>query len=264
MVVKTPLRAGMMRFIVDSNEIVVETENGQRRYPLGSPEAFALLSEAWMRSSWANRHSYTFSWLGRPVVQLPSDLFRLQELVVRERPDVIVETGVAHGGGVIFLAGLCRLLGHRRVVGVDIEIRPHNRQAIETHELAGLVTLIEGDSVAPETVARVCAAIGAADTVLVILDSDHSRAHVRAELDAYATFIRPGGSIVVADGNMASLVGLPGALDDWCWNNPDVAIAEFLSEHADFERVRPPVAFNERGIADGGSYWPGGYLRHIS
>lgn len=253
----------MMRIVVDNNEIVVETAEGRQRYGIGSPEAFAILSEAWMRSSWANRHSYTFTWLGRPVIQLPSDLFRLQELVCQQRPDVIVETGVAHGGNLVYLAGLCRLLGHGRVIGVDIEIRPHNRAAIEGHALADLISLIEGNSVAPDVMEDVRASIGDSANVLVILDSNHGRDHVLAELQAYAALIQPGGHIVVADGNLASLVGLPGAKDDWSWNNPDAAIAAFLASRTDFERISPPVAFNGRGVAEGGSYWPGGYLRRM-
>jgi cephalosporin hydroxylase len=251
----------MMRIVLDNSEIVIETADGQERHALASPEAFALLSEAWMRSSWANRHSYTFTWLGRPVIQLPSDLFRLQELIFQTRPDVIVETGIAHGGNLVFLAGLCRLLGHGRVIGVDIEIRPHNREALEAHALADLITLIEGNSVAPEIVAGVSNAIGASASVLAMLDSNHSKAHVRAELEAYSPLIQAGGYMIVADGNMARLVGLPGAGEEWSWNNPETAIAEFLGAHTEFERVSPPVVFNERGIPETASYWPGGYLR---
>ncbi|MBR0774594.1 class I SAM-dependent methyltransferase [Bradyrhizobium diazoefficiens] len=252
----------MMRIIIDDNEITVEAA-GTERHDIASPEAFAILSEAWMRSSWANRHSYTFSWLGRPVIQLPSDLLRLQELVWQQRPDVIIETGVAHGGSLVFLAGLCRLIGHGRVVGVDIDIRPHNRKAIEAHALADLITLIEGDSAAPGTVDRVRTSIGGPANVLVILDSNHGKSHVRAELEAYAPMVRPGGHVVVADGNMAGLVGLPGARDDWSWNNPAAALTEFLAANSEFERASPPVAFNEGGVAEGPTYWPGGYIRRV-
>lgn len=251
----------MTRIILDNTDIVVETADGRQRHALGSPEAFALLSAAWMRSSWAVRHSYTFTWLGRPVIQLPSDLFRLQELICQIRPDVVVETGVAHGGSLVFLASLCRLLGHGRVIGVDIEIRPHNREALQAHALADLITLIEGNSVAPEIVAGVRGSIGESANVLVILDSNHGKAHVRAELEAYASLIQAGGYIIVADGNMASLVGLPGGREEWSWNNPETAIADFLASHTEFERVSPPVVFNERGIPEAPSYWPGGYLR---
>jgi cephalosporin hydroxylase len=261
--VAAALRGGgsMIRIDFEAGEIGIAGPEGEQRHALASPEAFAILSEAWIRSGWANRYSYTFSWLGRPVIQLPEDLVRLQELIYQFKPDVIVETGIAHGGGLIFQAGLCRLIGRGRVIGVDLEIRPHNRAAIEAHELASLITLIEGDSAVPETIEQVRASIGDAENVLMILDSDHSRAHVLAELTGYAPLIRPGGYIVVTDGVMAGLVGMPGARADWGWNNPKAAIASFLDRHPEFERTPPPSIFNERGVPTGGSYWPDGYLR---
>lgn len=250
-----------LRIDLAAAEIAIGGPGGERSIPLASAEAFAILSEAWIRSGWANRHSYTFTWLGRPVIQLPEDLVRLQELIYLQQPDVVLETGIAHGGSLVFCAGLCRLIGKGRVIGVDVEIRPHNRAALEAHELAPLITLIEGDSAAPETIRRVRAAIGAAESVLPILDSDHRKAHVRAELDAYASLVRPGGHLVVADGVMAQLAGLPSGQAEWQWDNPGAAIAEFLAADPAFERVPPPNPFNDRGVAGGGSYWPGGYLR---
>ena len=105
-----------------------------------------------MRVGWNQKYQYTFSWMGRPVIQLPEDMMRMQEVIYRLQPDLIVETGVAHGGSLIFYASLCKAIGKGRVVGIDIEIRPHNRMAIESHPLAGLITLIEGSSIAPEVV----------------------------------------------------------------------------------------------------------------
>jgi cephalosporin hydroxylase len=150
------------------------------------------------------------------------------------------------------------------VIGVDIEIRAHNRQAIEAHDFASDITMIEGDSVGPETIERVRALIQPSESVLLMLDSNHGKAHVLAELEAYAPLIKPGGYIIVADGLMDGLVGLPGAQDDWSWNNPKAAVADFLERHSEFELASPPSLFNERGVADGGSYWPGGYLRRIA
>jgi cephalosporin hydroxylase len=253
----------MIRIDFDANEIAVDGPEGEERHALASPEAFALLSEAWLRAGWANRYSYTFSWLGRPIIQLPEDLVRLQELIYRQQPDVILETGVAHGGSAVFCAGLCRLIGRGRIIGVDVVIRPQNRAAVEAHELAPLITLVEGDAVAPDTVARVQALIGETEDVLLILDSDHGKTHVLAELEAYAPLVRPGGQIVVADGSIAGFAGLPGARADWPWNNPQSAVAEFLDRHPAFERVPPPSVFNDRGIPTGGSYWRGGYLRRV-
>jgi cephalosporin hydroxylase len=253
----------VIRIDFEAQEIEIAGPEGGRRHALASPEAFAILSEAWIRSGWANRYSYSFTWLGRPIIQLPEDLVRLQELIYRLRPDVILETGIAHGGSVIFHASLCRLTGRGRVVAIDREIRTHNRAAIESHELAPLVTLIEGDSVAPEIVGQAHSLIADGESVLLILDSNHSCAHVLAELEAYAPLIRPGGQIVVADGVMATLAGMPGTGEDWAWNNPKSAVAAFLKRHPEFEPAEPPCPFNEGGVPSGGSYWPGGYLRRV-
>jgi cephalosporin hydroxylase len=251
----------MIRLDLEAQEIALDGPAGEQRHALASPEAFAILTEAWVRSGWANRYSYTFTWLGRPIIQLPEDLIRLQELVYQVKPDLILETGIAHGGSLVYHAGLCRLVGQGRVIGIDREIRPHNRAAIETHPLASLITLVEGDSVAPEIVAQVRDLVAPGETVLLILDSDHRSGHVLAELEAYAPLVRPGGYVVVADGVMPALSGLPGAGVDWSWNNPLSAIAAFLDRHPEFERAPPPCPFNEDGVPSGGSYWPGGYLR---
>src|SRR5919197_2875293 len=111
--------------------VTVEDGDGARSYPFDSREAFRAVSDAWLRLGWDQKYVYSFTWLGRPVIQLPEDLLRVQEVIAAVQPDVIVETGVAHGGSLVFYATLCRALGGGRVVGVDIEIRPHNRQAIE-------------------------------------------------------------------------------------------------------------------------------------
>src|SRR5687768_8788412 len=129
--------------------------------------------------------------MGRPVVQLPEDLVRLQELIVRLRPDVILETGVAHGGGLAFYASMCKVLGHGRVIGVDVEIRPHNRKAIEAHPLFPSITLIEGSSVDPAIVQQVKALIEPGETVLVMLDSKNTRAPVASARRTYASRTKP-------------------------------------------------------------------------
>src|SRR5438270_277514 len=137
-----------MRLTIDdeARQLIHHADGGERVLPLDSPEAFALLSRYWVQVGWSQRYSYTFTWLGRPVIQLPEDLVRVQEVLYRVRPDVIVETGVAHGGSLVFHASLCRAMGRGRVVGVDVAIRPHNRAALEAHELAASITLVEGSS----------------------------------------------------------------------------------------------------------------------
>jgi cephalosporin hydroxylase len=180
------------------------------------------------RASWHSKYSYTFTWLGRPIIQYPEDLIRLQEVIYRIKPTVIIETGVAHGGSLLFYASLFKATGvGRLIVGVDIEIRPHNRRAIQAHELASLVALVEGNSVATETVEKVVDLIRADDRVLVILDSNHSYAHVIAELQAYSQFVSLGSYIVATDGIMRFVADCPRAKAEWVTDNPANAAEDF-------------------------------------
>src|SRR5690606_19131155 len=146
-----------------------------------------------------NKYVYGFSWMGRPIIQLPEDMIRIQEVVYRLKPDVIVETGVAHGGSLIFYASLCKAMERGRVIGIDIEIRPHNRKAIEAHELAGFITLVEGSSTDPAIVQEVKSLVAPGETAIVILDSNHSKQHVLDELEAYADLVSVGSYIVACD-----------------------------------------------------------------
>ena len=191
--------------------LTVTDERGARALALGDPEAFELLSTVWLRAGWAAKHVYSFTWLGRPIIQLPEDLVRLQEVLFRVQPDVIVETGVAHGGGVIFYASLCKLLGKGRVLAVEVGLRPHNRTAIQTHPLAPYITLIDGDSTDPRVVAEVRARVQPGDRVLVALDSSHAKAHVLAELDAYAPLVAPGSYIIAMEGSWVTSRARPAA-----------------------------------------------------
>src|SRR5438132_4505171 len=183
-----------MKLCIDTEarEVLVDTDRGQQRFPLYSREAFELLSDQWVRVGWSARYPYTFTWLGRPIIQLPEDMVRAQEVIYRVQPDVLIETGIAHGGSMIFYASLFRLIGKGRVIGVDIEIRPQNRRAIEEHPLSGSITLIEGSSIDEKTVAKVRAAAADAKSVMVFLDSNHSKAHVAAELERYAPLVSVG------------------------------------------------------------------------
>src|SRR5713226_1357945 len=139
----------------DRETLVCESKAGPQSLPLYSDAAFTILSRQWLKVGWNQKYPYTFSWMGRPVIQNPEDMIRIQEVIYRIQPDVIVETGIAHGGSLIFYASLFKAMGKGRVIGVDIEIRPHNRKAIEMHELSGLITLVDGSSTASETVAKV-------------------------------------------------------------------------------------------------------------
>jgi cephalosporin hydroxylase len=256
-----------MKLIIDTDVATVVAEDAQghqREMPLASAEAFQAVSDAWLRAGWDAKYVYSFTWLGRPIIQLPEDLIRLQEVIYRLKPDVIVETGVAHGGALIFYASLCRLIGKGRVIGVDIEIRPHNRRAIETHTLAELTTLISGDSTNSETVAQVKEAVGSADVVLVLLDASHTKRHVMAELDAYAPLVTPGSYIVAMDGIMEKVVGGPRTKPEWRDDNPRRAALEWVVQHPNFAIEEPKFAFNEGLVRERVTYWPDAFLKRVA
>jgi cephalosporin hydroxylase len=181
----------------------------------------------------------------------------VQEIIFRLRPDVIIETGVAHGGSTVFYASLLEILGHGRVISIDIEIRPHNRRALEEHPLKKRITLIERSSIAEETIDEVRALLGLDERGMVVLDSDHSKAHVLRELELYSPFVARGSYIVATDGNMGDLHDVPGGKPQWAADNPRSAIHEFLSSHAEFEIDPEPTRL---GI----TYWPDAYLRRRS
>jgi cephalosporin hydroxylase len=247
----------------ERSEVIVRDGATENRFPLDSAAAFAAASRAWLRAGWDSKYVYSFTWLGRPVIQLPDDLLRIQEVIYRVRPDVLIETGIAHGGSLIFYASLFKAMGNGRVIGVDIDIRPHNRAAIERHELFPLIPLIQGSSIAPETVARVRELVRAGERVMVVLDSHHARDHVLAELRAYAPLVSVGSFIVVADGIMEDLAGAPRSQPDWKWNNPRRAMLDFLAENKDFASEKPDFPFNEGAVKTRVTYWPDAFLRRL-
>jgi len=246
---------------IDGDTVTVRDELGvERRMKLGSPEAFALLSDLWLRSGWDTKYVYSFTWLGRPIIQLPEDIVRIQEVIYATKPSVIIETGVAHGGSLVFYASLLQAMGGGRVIGIDVEIRPHNRTAIEAHEMSSMINLIEGNSIDADIIAEVREHLTPEDHVMVVLDSNHTKAHVRAELEAYGPFVSPGSYIVACDGIMENLVGAPRSQPDWNWNNPQQAAIKFAEEHDDFQIVEPAFPFNEGMIRERVTYWPNCYL----
>ena len=250
---------------IDLEQGTVSTdENGRtREYKLDTPEAFQIVSDAWLRAGWDNKYVYSFTWLGRPIIQLPEDMIRLQEVIHAVQPDVIVETGVAHGGALIFYASLCKAMDRGRVIGVDVEIRPHNREAIASHFLAPLITLIEGSSIDPQVVSEVKSQIAPSETVMVMLDAAHQKQHVLAELEAYAPIVNPGSYIVAMDGIMENLAGAPRSQADWTWNNPRQAALEFVTNNPDFAIEEPRFNFNEGNVTERVTYWPSAFIKRL-
>lgn len=253
----------MIQIDMENGWVSETTADGEQRHPIGTPEAFSVLSKAWLRSGWDNKYVYSFTWMGRPVIQLPEDMLRIQEIIYQVKPDVLIETGIAHGGSMVFYASLFKAMGKGRVIGVDIEIRPHNRTAIEAHELYEYLTLIEGSSTAPDTVDKVKALVKPSETVMVVLDSCHSKEHVLSELEAYAPLITPGSYIIATDGIMHWLGNAPRTQPDWSWNNPKNAAEEFIAQHPEFDNTQPSLPFNEGNITEMITYWPGAWLKRL-
>lgn len=251
-----------MKLEIDTEraEILVD---GETRLSMWSDEGFDLLTSLWVKSGWNQKHNYTFSWFGVPIIQLPEDMIRYQEVVCAVKPDVIVETGIAHGGSLIYSATLCRMLGKGRVIGVDIEIRPHNRKRLEEHPLIDMITMYEGSSVDPDVVGTIRGEIGDGETVLVVLDSNHTYDHVAAELEAYAPMVTPGSYIVATDGVMRDLADTPRGAPDWVRDNPAQAAHDFVARNPDFVIEQPEWAFNESTLSKNITHWPDAWIRRI-
>lgn len=256
---------GVLKIDLDKRELLHSSNSGnqERAVSLDSSEAFELLSSLWLRSGWASKYSYSFTWLGRPIIQIPEDMVRIQEIIYTVKPDVIVETGIAHGGSLIFYASLLKLLDKGRVVGVDIDIREHNRNAIEAHELYPLITMIEGSSTDESIFTQVKNSIQPGQTVLVVLDSCHTRDHVYSELELYSQLVTPGSYLLVADGIMNDVVGAPRSQENWVYDNPVEAVKQFLHVNHDFVEEEPKFKFNEGEVHRPITYFKGGFLKCI-
>ena len=208
----------------------------------GSDAALNEATRDWMNKANARKYSYHFEWMGRPIIQYPQDIVAMQELIWRVQPDLIIETGIAHGGSLIFSASMLELNAacggpkDASVLGIDIDIRAHNKAAIEAHPMAKRITMLQGSSVAPEIVAQVRAKAAGKSKVLVILDSNHTHEHVMGELEAYAPLTTVGSYCVVFD---TVIEDLPADMfPDRPWgvgDNPKTAVWQYLKDHSEFE-----------------------------
>lgn len=228
-----------------------QAERQQRIAQQGSDPALRALSSQWLETTMRQQYVYNFEWLGRPIIQYPQDMVAVQELIWTVRPDVVVETGIAHGGSLILSASMLAMLDlcdatqtgemldprkpKRKVIGVDIDIREHNRQAIIAHPLANRINMVQGSSVAPETVEQVRGLIPEGAKVMVFLDSMHTHDHVVGELEAYGKLVTPGSYCVVFDTFVEDMP--PKFFSDRPWdvgNNPRTAIQSWLPGNPDF------------------------------
>ena len=218
----------------------------------GNNEVLLSAAHDFLVKSFLPKYSYNFSWLGRPFIQYPQDIIAMQEIIWQVNPDLIIETGIAHGGSLIFSASMlaqlemCKAIeagtsfnpkeSCRKVIGIDIDIRNHNRAAIEAHPMASRIQMIQGSSIAPEVVAQVRAIASSYSRTLVCLDSNHTHAHVLAELEAYAPLVSEGSYCVVFD---TMVEDMPKEMFlDRPWgpgDNPKTAVWEWLKTHSEFE-----------------------------
>jgi len=221
----------------------------------------ALAADALEVAVAADRHnwSYQWSWLGLPVIQMPSDIVVIQEIIWETRPQVVIETGIARGGSLVLSASILELIGEGEVLGIDVDIREHNRRAIEAHPLAHRIRMVEGSSIDEAVVAVARASAAAVERVMIILDSNHTHEHVLGELRAYAPLVSVGQFLVVADTFIEDIPhqshrpGRPWGPGD----NPGTALRDWLGED---DRFAPDTYFNGKVLVTAS---PGGYLRRI-
>lgn len=222
------------------------------------------LSNIWIRETSKYHYTYNFSWMGRPIIQFPQDIIAMQEIIWTVQPDLIIEAGIAHGGSLIFYASMLELNAacggpqDAEVLGIDIDIRSHNRAAIEAHPMFKRIEMIQGSSIAPETIDRVHAAAAGKRRVLISLDSNHTHDHVLAELTAYAPLTSIGSYCVVFD---TSIEDMPADLSsNRPWkpgNSPKTAVREYLKSHHEFEMDE---AIQHKLLI---TVAPDGYLRRV-
>jgi cephalosporin hydroxylase len=217
-----------------------------------SAEGRKALVEAYTKSMWNAGVFQKTTWCGTPLLQIPEDMVMLAEVIWRIKPKVVIECGIYKGGGLLLYSSLLELMGGGDVIGIDI--KSDLATQVQDHPLGRRIRLIQGDSGNPEIVDRIDPILRGSSDIMVILDSDHSADHVRKELKVFSQLVTPGSYLVVLDGVMNILHDVPGADPSWRTDNPETAIAEFLSEHPEFER---DMECNRLGS----SFGPGGYLR---
>lgn len=198
-------------------------------------EGLEAVARLWIKTATHHRLMYEPTWLGIPIIQLAEDIVIMQELIWKVKPDVIIETGVAHGGSAIFYASLLEMIGKGQVIAVDVDIRKYNEVAIKSHFLSKRINLIQGSSIDEEVLKKIGLMIKRTDKVLVVLDSNHSYAHVLKELDLYAPFVSAHSYLVAMDGAQEWVCDIPAGKKEWKDDNPLRAIKDFLKKYPGWE-----------------------------
>lgn len=241
---------------------IQEFEEEKINLIIANSENLALKDAAYKFNIESNKakYSYNFSWMGRPIIQYPQDMVAMQEIIWSLKPDLIIETGIAHGGSIIYYASLLELIGKGEVLGIDIDIREHNKSAIEKHPMFRRIKMIQGSSIDPAIVAAVKQHTEEKESVLVVLDSNHTHEHVLAELEMYSPFVTLNSYIVVYDTIVEYLPDnyMPGHIRPWgIGDNPMTAVKTFIETTDGFEIDK---SFNNKLLI---SVAPDGYLKRI-
>lgn len=215
--------------------IKTESDGFKREIDIYSDEGYKLLAELWTKSACQHRIMYEPTWLGIPIIQFPGDIVMMQELIWKVRPDVIIETGIAHGGSAIFYASILELIGKGKVIGIDVEIRQYNKVAIKSHPLSKRIVTIQGSSIDKDIVKKASGMIKDAQRILVTLDSNHSYDHVLTEMEQYSPLVSKDSYLVVMDGAQELVWDIPDGKKQWQQDNPLRAIKDFLKNHPEWE-----------------------------
>lgn len=235
-----------------------EEEREKRIKNFSKDEKFKKYSFQWLKESFIKKYIYNFEWLGRPIIQYPQDMWAMQEIIWKVKPDLIIETGIAHGGSLIFYASILEIIKKGAVLGIDIDIRSHNKKAIQNHPLYKRIKMIEGSSTEPKIIEKVKGIVKNKKSILVCLDSNHTYDHVSKEIEYYSGFVTKNSYLVVFD---TFIEDLPqNYFQDKSWgkdNNPKTAVYKFLKNNRNF--VIDREIENKLLITAA----PGGYLKRV-
>jgi cephalosporin hydroxylase len=240
-----------------SSKIILKNKDEEFEVNLYSKEGIEMLSNLWIKGAAEFKLMYELTWMGRPIIQFGTDMIMLQELIWKIKPEIFIETGIAHGGSLIYTASLFELMGNNgQVIGIDVEIRAHNRVAIEAHSMYKRIKMIEGSSISESTINDLEKLLANGKTTMVMLDSNHSKDHVLSELRLYSKYVSVGSYIIVQDGSQEWVSDIPRGKLEWKEDNPLAAIELFLKENDDF-------VIDETYTRLGITQSPNGYLKKI-
>jgi len=251
-----------MKILIDTKKNTIKIKN--KTINIYSKKSFEYISELWIKLGWNQKYSYTFTWLGRPIIQIPEDIVRLQELIFRIKPNKIIETGIAHGGTAILFASILDQIKKKgKVFAIDIKIKSKNLKAIKNHSLSKYIKLFEGSSVDSKIFRNVKKNIKLNDKVFVFLDSNHTYEHVYNELILYSQIVSKNSYIVACDGVMNLVNDTPRGKRDWIIDNPIKAIKKFLKNNDNFVLSEPNWLFNESKLNKRITHSPMCFLKKI-